>query len=290
MTTQTTPTPQTNTGVQMPLSYGFQQTFRNWKFWIPIAGMYILVSVVTGGVSGFITGTDADTVEYSNLSPESSLLLFVVSIISAVLSMVLSAFIYRSALRQVDSGKTPPLSEPPSFGNCTKDIKWKNYIFTAIVLAVLMFIFAAVFIGLVALSATIGISVLMGIVVVLVFLLIIFVMPFFSFAPIAALDGYSVKQAITVTFKSVKAHYWKVVGNIVLLFLILFGVYILSILTTLLFSYIHPTAGLLVSMILSLTMSFVILPVIYLVFAKLYDEITPRSSIVTTSQAGNKPA
>lgn len=288
MTTQTVTTPRAYVEKQNPIAYSFKQTLNNWKFWAPLAIIYTLVSMALGGASNFIapveTHTTSTGVEIGTPTIENAPLLSIIFLISIIVSLVIGAILYRNALRQVDSDKTPPTSEAPSFSNWTKDIKWGNYILTSILTGIIMLVFIGVLAGIVAVSATTGVTALIAFAILLALLGTIFAVPFITFAPTAALDGFGPKQAIATSFTAVKTHYWKVIGNLILFYLIIFGAYVIAFTLSILFALIHPIAGLVITLIVSFAVSVVILPATFLLITKLYDEAAQRYTATPAPQ------
>lgn len=289
MTTQTTTPPQSNPVAQSPISYGFKQTFNNWKFWTPLALLFTLLSMAVGAIfSGIVSANETTTtptgVEILTMTPTQLAIMIPVFIIATIISIIIGGLFYRNILRQIDHDKNPTETQPPSFNNWTKDIKWKNYILTSLLVAAIAIVIVAILGALTALAA-VNASVPIAVGLVILFLLIlIFATPLISFAPLAALDGYGPKESISTTFNAVKTRYGKVIGTLLLTYLILFGIFMLAGLISLPFSLAHPLAGLIASTILSLIASVIMLPVVYLIMAKLYDEVVPRPATTMESQ------
>lgn len=281
MTTQTTTAPQTSVAAESPIPYGFKQTFNNWKFWTPLALLFMLLSMAMGAISGIVstgkTTTTPTGVEIQTMTPAQLAIMIPTFIIATIISIIIGGLFYRNTLRQIDHDKNPTETQPPSFKNWTKDIKWKNYILTSLLVAAIALVITAIFVGLIAL-ATVNASAPIVVGLAILFLLVlIFATPFISFAPLAALDGCGPKESISTTFNAVKAHYWKVIGTLLLTYLIMFGIFTLAGLISLPFSFAHPMAGLIASTILSLIASVIVLPAVYLIMTKLYDEVVPRT-------------
>lgn len=280
MTTQTTTAPQTPVVAESPIPYGFKQTLNNWKFWTPLALLFMLLSMAMGAISGIISGSKTTTtptgVEIQTMTPEQLAIMIPSFIIATIISIIMGGLFYRNTLRQIDHDKNPTGIHPPSFKNWTKDIKWKNYILTSLLVAAIALGVMAVLGGFIALAAVNASAPIVVGLVILSLLILIFATPFISFAPLAALDGYGPKESISTTFNAVKTRYWKVIGTLLLTYLIMFGIFTLAGLISLPFSFAHPMAGLIASTILSLIASVIVLPAVYLIMAKLYDEVVPR--------------
>lgn len=281
MTTQTTTAPQTSVAAESPIPYGFKQTFNNWKFWTPLALLFMLLSMAMGAISGIVstgkTTTTPTGVEIQTMTPVQLAIMIPTFIIATIIGIIIGGLFYRNTLRQIDHDKNPTETQPPSFNNWTKDIKWKNYILTSLLVAAIVLVAMTLIGGLIALTAVNGSAPVVVGLVILFLLILIFATPLISFAPLAALDGCEPKESISTTFNAVKTRYWKVIGTLLLTYLIMFGIFTLAGLISLPFSFAHPMTGLIASTILSLIASVIVLPAVYLIMTKLYDEVVPRT-------------
>lgn len=160
-------------------------------------------------------------------------------------------------------------------------IKWKNYILatlliTAITLAV-MFLIG----GIITLVANTGapeaIYITLTALVAAAYLLLA---PFIAFAPLFALDGQRPTEALKSSIHATKTHYGKVIGTVILLFLIMFGIYVLAgVIAVPLIVFVSPIVGAITAIILSFVVAAIVLPAVYLATVKLYTEITNRDTL-----------
>lgn len=193
-----------------PVSFAFKRLFTHkWHVYVGLLFLPMLIAMVGGLIFVLPQIINDANNGVEELSTSTNATMTVWQILMSLLSFAFSIVVYKVALRDTRG-------EKPTWGGAFKGVPWGQAILVYL-LAVLAF--GLVFIGLALLGGFLAaqVPVLGAIVIVLTMLIGFFSYPFLAMIPLYAIDGKtSATGAFAAAWNDVKAHYWRVLGAIVL--------------------------------------------------------------------------
>lgn len=204
-----------------PISIGFRRLNANFGSWVLFGIAYFVLGALNTWLSTpeFPDLDDPAAVQaYSEASAVGSLW----TILFAIVTLVLTIFMYRGAFEEIDGRK-------PAVGDFFRVTRWGSLIgvFLLVILAYVVVMipgFVLIVVGAMMSLNSAGLGGLLLILgfVALVVLIIAFV-PVAATAPLAVLDGRAtVTQSFGFVWAAIKPNFWKVVGTMIILALINF--------------------------------------------------------------------
>ena len=270
--------------IENPIQYGFSRTFGNAKFWITTTILWLLTITILSTINAITTFSiidiDDNTV-INELDPYNVDLQFstpmiiastVIGLITFLLQIVMSAGMYRNALREIDYDHNK--DEQPNLSLLFHNIPWKRY-----VISILGVAFAALLSVIVLFSLAGALSYVSPLIAGFVFLMtmVFFALttPFFTMIPIFALDNENVHEfSFSQAMKSIKNNYFNILGMIILISFVIIGICIAAGIIVGICMMISPSFGTIIGFLSLCVMSFTLIPFSYLAIAKLYRSTT----------------
>lgn len=270
--------------IENPIQYGFSRTFGNAKFWITTTILWLLIITILSAINGITTFSIIDIDDnavINELDPYNVDLQFstpmiiasiVIGLLTFLLQIVMSAGMYRNALREIDYEHNK--DEKPKLSLLFHNIPWKRYIISILGVTVTALLSVIVLFSLAGALSYVSplISVFIFFMTMILFALAI---PFFTMIPIFALDNENVDEfSFSKSIKSVKNNYFNILGIIILISFIIIGICIAAGIIMGICMMISPSFGTIIGFLLLCVMSSILIPFSYLATAKLYRNST----------------